>query len=489
MQRLQRLGTYAATSFVPSRPSLPPLQLDHLSTEIVMKYLDEGIAMNELLFSSLKGSDVLLKAPDPLRRPLIFYMTHNAAFATVKLSEAGLVPSVNYKFEELFERGVWELPGDDTKHTDSFEWPSEKEVNDYISQCNINLRGLVAEVDWAQERVGMESPLWALMMAMEHDRIHFETSSVLIRQLPLCDVARPAEWNYAPQRVQSPEQRPQNGLVQFDPTEATLGRRPDNAHYGWDNEYGCLHVDVPAFACSKLLVSNAEFLDFVHADGYRRSEFWSTDGWVWLTGRQVEHPIFWVPASLGAQEGTLSLQETLSMGDPHEEYRYRAMLDVLEMPWDWPAEVNHYEATAYCAWRSQQDRLPYRLPTEAEFHVCHGVSGGQPVGSKPSQPSQANIALQYGSPSPVDFFEPNEAGIYDSMGNVWQMLSTEFKPLPGWKPHRMYPDFSEPHFNEQNRIALGGSWASAGEQTSEHYRLWWLRHFYQHMGFRMAITI
>ena len=36
------------------------------------------------------------------------------------------------------------------------------------------------------------------MMGMEHERVHFETSSVLIRQLPVTMVTRPEEWNYAP---------------------------------------------------------------------------------------------------------------------------------------------------------------------------------------------------------------------------------------------------------------------------------------------------
>lgn len=35
-------------------------------------------------------------------------------------------------------------------------------------------------------------------MGMEHERIHIETSSVLIRQLPVCMVNKPDGWNYAP---------------------------------------------------------------------------------------------------------------------------------------------------------------------------------------------------------------------------------------------------------------------------------------------------
>ena len=39
---------------------------------------------------------------------------------------------------------------------------------------------------------------WALFMGFEHERIHLETSSVLIRQLPLHMVTTPQGWKYAP---------------------------------------------------------------------------------------------------------------------------------------------------------------------------------------------------------------------------------------------------------------------------------------------------
>ena len=49
------------------------------------------------------------------------------------------------------------------------------------------------------------------------------------------------------------------------------------------------------------------------------------------------------------------------------------MFDVIDMPWDWPVEVNYHEAKAYCHWKGPD----YRLPTEAEhermsgFEVCY----------------------------------------------------------------------------------------------------------------------
>ena len=48
--------------------------------------------------------------------------------------------------------------------------------------------------------------------------------------------------------------------------------------------------------------------------------------------------------------------------------RFRAVFEVMDMPMDWPVEVNYHEAKAFCAWKGPE----YRLPTEAEHHVMRG---------------------------------------------------------------------------------------------------------------------
>ena len=48
--------------------------------------------------------------------------------------------------------------------------------------------------------------------------------------------------------------------------------------------------------------------------------------------------------------------------------RYRAIYDVIDMPWDWPVDVNYHEAKAFCSWKGPD----YCLPTEAEHHRMRG---------------------------------------------------------------------------------------------------------------------
>ena len=64
------------------------------------------------------------------------------------------------------------------------------------------------------------------------------------------------------------------------------------------------------------------------------------------------------------------------------------MFDVMEMPMDWPAEVNYHEAKAFCAWKGSD----YRLPTEAEHHVMRGPQVSQCL----AQMIEFKLCLQMG---------------------------------------------------------------------------------------------
>lgn len=75
------------------------------------------------------------------------------------------------------------------------EWPSVAEVHAYREQVYKLITSVIQTApEAAISNITMDSPYWALPMGMEHERIHLETSSVLIRELPLEYVIRPATW-------------------------------------------------------------------------------------------------------------------------------------------------------------------------------------------------------------------------------------------------------------------------------------------------------
>lgn len=76
--------------------------------------------------------------------------------------------------------------------------------------------------------------------------------------------------------------------------------------------------------------------------GYEREEYWSKEGWKWACGTKSKYPKFWVDRS----QGSSSIEQP-------SNFTLRLMLNETEtMPWDIPAEVNNFEASAYCRWLS-----------------------------------------------------------------------------------------------------------------------------------------
>lgn len=76
-------------------------------------------------------------------------------------------------------------------------------------------------------------------MGFEHERIHFETSTVLIRQYPIDMVQRPKFWHYGPFKLgKHDDVLLGNPMIKVKEAEVHLGKSFDFPSYGWDNEYG-----------------------------------------------------------------------------------------------------------------------------------------------------------------------------------------------------------------------------------------------------------
>ena len=204
-----------------------------------------------------------------------------------------------------------------------------------------------------------------------------------------------------------------------------LGKTLSYPGYGWDNEYGNEIVPFEkSFEVSKFKITNGEFLQFINAKGYETREYWDEEGWNWRNYKTTTHPHFWVPLDAS-------------------KYRFRVMYDIIEMPWDWPVEVNYLEAKAYCRWKGSQ----YSLVTEDQFTFLVQtnmlleaklksqsveelqqkiITGNDDViqydpAFQTDTKTKYNFDFIIGSSNPIDQFPPNQLGIYDQFGNVLGM--------------------------------------------------------------------
>ena len=149
----------------------------------IRQYFHETFDAYEILFETLASDEAFYRRADPLRHPLIFYYGHTATFFLNKLLLGKfLTQRVNPKFESTFAIGVDEMSWDDLNES-HYDWPAVKEVSEYRNQIRTVIDKLIDETPLALP-VDWDSLYWVIMMGIEHERIHLETSSVLIRQLP-----------------------------------------------------------------------------------------------------------------------------------------------------------------------------------------------------------------------------------------------------------------------------------------------------------------
>ncbi len=134
----------------------------------------------------------------------------------------------------------------------------------------------------------------------------------------------------------------------------------------------------------------------------------------------------------------------------------RANMPVFSVGWD--------DATSYCRWLSGQLGESIRLPTEVEYE--YAARGGEKAhGYRYSGSSYIDdvgwfVGNSKGRPHLVGSRMPNELGIYDLTGNVWEWCSDWYHPTYEGAPA------SDSSWNVQNpntpyHVVRGGSWNSS----------------------------
>lgn len=481
--------------------SLPQLNLSTSSKKMLKDYFDNTWTLTEVLLGCLQGEEAFKVAPyHNLRHPMIFYYGHPAALYVNKLRVAGLLKSpINAYFETLFETGVDEMSWDDLSKN-MMHWPSVEEVTEYRREVYNVITNLINNLsDESCHMIDINHPLWALVLAFEHERIHIETSSVLIAELPSKYVKFPTGMPpYHPSVpttiIRDPIEGlhyPINNMIEVKSTKVSLGKSENFPSFGWDNEYGYREFDVSTFKASAYKVTNGQFLEFVRDGGYAKREYWSDDGWSWRAFRNSKWPVFW--QCIGPQ------------GLHH--YDLRTTFDIIPMAWDWPVIVNFHEASAFCKWRSSTSGKTTRVMTELEHNAmrdeeCEKTENNtnnssnqmrfkyDPVLSSKTgvlaKDSAINTNLSYSSMSSVTTLPPNKKGFYDLHGNAWEWCSDYLCALPGFKVHPYYEDFSTPCFDGKHNVIMGASFISTGNEASVYSRFHFRPHFFQHAGFRIV---
>lgn len=423
------------------------------------RYFTQTWELYESLFSLINQDDAYYLRPEPLRHPLVFYYGHTAVFYINKLMLGKYINErIDPDIESICAVGVDEMSWDDLK-PDNYQWPAISTVRSYRDQVKALILTIIETMP-LQLPIQKDSLAWIILMGIEHERIHIETSSVIMRMMELRYLDKSNEW----QSCNEDRHAPENQLLAVPAQHVRLGKPAHNDTYGWDNEYGHQDVPVEAFNASEYLVSNAEFMAFIEAGGYEQTAYWTEEGQRWLSFSHAKMPRFW-----RYRDG---------------QYWQRNLLEEVPLPLSWPAEVNYLEAKAFCNWKAQTTQQFVRLPTEAEWQILR-----DDLDSDLPQWSQApgNINLEhFASSCPVDQFQ--QGRFYDVIGNVWQWTESPIDGYAGFEVHPLYDDFSTPTFDGQHNLIKGGSWISTGNEATRDSRYAFRRHFFQHAGFRYVAS-
>ncbi len=422
----------------------------------IKEYFLQTYELDERLFDLLKEKDFLYEQPNSLRHPLIFYYGHTATFFINKLNVANIVKQrVNKTYESIFAIGVDEMSWDDLNST-NYSWPTYEQTKAYRDEVKNIILDIIDTLDFTLP-INWESPMWIVLMGIEHANIHIETSSVLLRELDIDFLIEDEIFTY---NNEANDNYPTNSLVDVKAGEVLIQKDRENPiFYGWDNEFSFHKSYIKDFEASKYLVSNGEFLEFVNEGGYSKLHYFSEDGLKWLDFTQAKMPTFWI-----CKDG---------------KYFLREINRIIPLALNYPVDINIYEAEAFCKYKSEKLGFEVRLPSEDEFYRLNDYVK--------AQDQEANIGLRYFNQTPVDkyvFKTDDNKEFYDVVGNVWQWSLTPTYPFDGFETHKSYDDFTTPTFDDRHALMKGGSFISLGNEILREARYAFRKHFFQHAGFR-----
>src|SRR5262245_16326591 len=437
--------------------SIETTPADTLRADLLQRY-QRNRARTRALFNLL-SEQAYYRQPIALRHPIVFYEGHLPGFSFNTLVRKGLgQPSLDRRLEELFARGI--DPAEPSADRVAPQWPSRNEVRAFIDEADRHVVDAIANAAIDQAGHPLLNRAEAAFAILEHEEMHQETLLYMFHRLPFELKVVPAAY-----RPDTEGTVVENEWVEIPAGHATLGVDRGTLPFAWDNECPAYSVSVPAFSIERHDVTNAQFMEFVEAGGYRDPRWWTTDDWNWRESDDRQFPSFWE-------------------FDSHEWF-WRAMFQRVPLPPSWPVFVTLAEASAFARWRGA------RFPTEAEFQrAAYGSPEGErrhPWGN--ADPGPIHGAFDFSSFDPVAAGSyPEEAsawGVDDLVGNGWEWTSTVFAPFPGFQAIPSYPEYSADFFDGQHFVMKGASPVTASELLRPTFRNWFRpRYPYVYATFR-----
>ena len=166
--------------------------------------------------------------------------------------------------------------------------------------------------------------------------------------------------------------------------------------FAFDNETPRHRRWLEPFRLASSPVTCGEYLVFMRDGGYRRPEFWLSDGWSCVQSLGWEAPLYWLPEAA-------------------HDYRQFTLHGVCALDPNAPVcHVSYYEAAAYATWAGA------RLPSEFEWE--HAAATSPAVHRHEAHHLHPCLARLDGT------------RFHALFGEVWEWTQSAYAPYPGFRP-------------------------------------------------------
>ena len=218
----------------------------------------------------------------------------------------------------------------------------------------------------------------------------------------------------------------------------TMGATSEQGSDAKSDEKPTHSVTLSDYYIGKFEVTVAQFREFINETNYRTDADKDGSTYIWNgSSWEKRNGVNWKCDASGKMRGS-----------------WEDNYPVIHVSWN--------DAKAYCEWLSRKTGQSFRLPTEAEWEYA-ARGGNKSRGYKYSGSNSIDDVAWYTSNSgskthQVGTKSPNELGVYDMSGNVWEWCQDWYGDYSSGSQYNPTGPSSGSY-----RVDRGGSWRSSAE--------------------------